>query len=69
MIELYSKENCGACVQAKMIMDENKIEYKEIIITPENIEEYNLTTAPTIFKNNERMDGYHGYDKLLQFLK
>jgi len=69
MIELYSKEDCAGCIMAKNILNENKIPFNEVAITPNTIEKYDLTCAPTIFLGENRLDGYPGMDKLLNFVE
>ncbi len=69
MIKIYTKEDCGACEMAKTILNENNISYKEIKITPQTIEENNLTCAPTILCGINRIDGYPGAGKLLSLIK
>jgi len=55
MYEVYTKEHCPNCVLVKEKLKSQNLEYKEIDITPDNLEDIisrsNSRSAPIVFKD------------------
>lgn len=72
-IQLYTREACGACVRAKVVLKHNQIPYEEIIIDEtitreELLEQYpTARVLPFIIFNDHPI--YTGYDGLIEKLK
>lgn len=64
MIEVYTKENCVYCVNAKMLLESKKLEFKEIrighdITRDEFFEKFpDARTVPQIIFEGEAIGGY-----------
>jgi glutaredoxin 3 len=81
MIQIYTKNYCPYCTQAKSLLDSLDVKYEEIDITstPETIEELvaksGLRTVPQIFVGDKCLGGYsdiaklHEEGKLVDLLK
>ena len=39
MVKLFTQAGCGMCKSVHMMLDKNKIEYEDIIVTDNNLEE------------------------------
>lgn len=80
-IDIYSKNFCPYCVQAKNLLNELNIEFKEhdITATPDAIQELvkksGIMSVPQIFVDDKFIGGYddiaalHDEDKLVPLLK
>lgn len=71
MLEIYTKNYCPFCVQAKQLLDSYGIEYQEVLITDDSsarqkLIDMNLRTVPQIFYNDKLFveGGYTGLSKL-----
>ena len=64
MYTIYSKTNCSFCVQAKRLMSQKGIEYKEILLSkPEDIESFKergFHSVPQIFDSEDNLIGSFG---------
>ncbi len=81
MIQIYTKNYCPYCTQAKSLLDSLEVKYEETDITetPETIEELvaksGLRTVPQIFVGDKCLGGYsdiaklHEEGKLVDLLK
>ena len=81
MLQIYTKNYCPYCTQAKTLLDSLNIKYEETDITenPEIIEELTaksgLRTVPQIFVGDKCLGGYsdiaklHEEGKLVDLLK
>lgn len=59
-VVLYSQEHCGMCKAVHMQLDKLNVEYEDIILKENNIEECKakgVTTTPTLFINGEKFYG------------
>ena len=71
MFKIYTKNNCGWCVRAKRLLDENNIMYKVINID-ESFEDkmvlkaLRLKTVPQIWDDLDTHLG--GYENLIKWL-
>lgn len=65
-VEIYSKDYCPYCQQAKNLFDEKGVEYTEYDVTSDEAKqkemmersEGNLLTVPQIYINDELVGGY-----------
>ena len=69
-IELYTNRGCGACVNAKRLLDSKKVEYEEKrlgsskrIDAEFRIRTNGSKTIPQIFINNEWIGGFEELQK------
>ena len=81
MVQIYTKNYCPYCTQAKSLLDSLEVKYEETDITetPETIEELvaksGLRTVPQIFVGDKCLGGYsdiaklHEEGKLVDLLK
>lgn len=64
MYTIYSKTNCPFCVQAKRLMSQKGIEFKEILLSkPEDIESFKergFRSVPQIFDSEDNLIGSFG---------
>ncbi len=64
MIHIYSRENCAFCLKAKNLLNENNIQYQEIIIGKdidrnEVIQKFpNRKLLPIVLTNDTMIGGY-----------
>lgn len=63
MLTIFSKDNCGYCVNAKRFLDQHKIKYEEINIAKdpdamEFLREQGHKTVPQIYKGDILIGGY-----------
>jgi glutaredoxin 3 len=66
MFEIYTKENCSYCVQAKNVLKSRGLAYNEVAFAPELKEAIQarvpegvvIRTVPQIFKDGEYIGGY-----------
>jgi ribonucleoside-diphosphate reductase alpha subunit len=69
-ITIYSKDNCGWCKLAKGTMKKLNIQYNEILLNNDTIEdffnEYNVSTVPQIIIGEENIGGYDNLWKLVK---
>lgn len=75
MFNIYTRENCTYCTQAKALLERKGLEYIEIPLTSDNVNEFtkltnNAKTVPQIFYI-EGVNTTHigGYDKLVPFVE
>ena len=72
MVIIYSAEWCGPCVYAKKLLNEKKIQYKEIDIEKNDISREDLekmtggSTVPQIIINDKCIGGFDQLLKLEQ---
>lgn len=72
IIEVYTKKDCTYCVQAKRLLDKNKLEYVEREVTSDIIRSELLERAPhikmvpQIFIDNNHIGGFND---LVEYLK
>ena len=72
MYTIYSKPNCGACMQAKQLLEQNKLEFEyKNLGTHYSLQEFmelfpNARTFPMIVKYGEVIGGYND---LCEYLK
>lgn len=62
--KIWTKSGCNYCVLAKALLDRENIDYEEISVTPENIQEMRrlslgFSTVPQIFVDGEWVGGYN----------
>lgn len=71
MFTIYTREYCGYCTAAKKLLNSNGLDYKEIPLTEDTEEEFNLRTngakkVPQIFHDDKLIGGH---DQLVEYLK
>lgn len=75
LVELYSKENCGYCVAAKQLLEQNNIAFTQQILgidyTREMIlERYSdATTFPVVVVDGMYIGGFHQLRQMVESLK
>lgn len=62
--KIWTKSNCNYCVLAKKLLERENLDYEEIPVTPENIQEMRksslgFSTVPQIFIDDEWIGGYN----------
>ena len=64
-VTVYSLTYCPYCVRAKSLLKENEIEFKEIIVDPDDdnlrkelLSKSGMKTFPQIFNGEELVGGY-----------
>ena len=72
MYTIYSKPSCGYCLQAKQLLEQNRLEFEyKNLGTHYNLQEFmelfpNARTFPMIVKDGEVIGGYND---LCEYLK
>ena len=72
MYKIYSKPNCGWCLQAKDLLEQNKLEFEyKQLGTHYNLDELmtlapNAKSLPQVFKDGVLVGGY---SDLVEYLK
>ena len=69
---IYSKPNCTFCAKAKVLMQNNNLQYFEVDLTQDQktldrLKELGCRTVPQIFSPEDEHIG--GYDDLVKFVE
>lgn len=61
---IWTKPKCNYCFMAKLLFEQNNIDYEEIELTDDNREEFkkvapHATTVPQIVLDNQLIGGYN----------
>lgn len=67
-VKIYSFEICPYCIQAKLLLDNLKVPYEEIILNKEQLSELSqktkMMTVPQIFIEDELIGGFDDLNQL-----